>query len=219
MSAAMGQMWFDKTENVMKEFTGRRFTRVLRVMAAKIPAGALNSIEPYEIGSQVGLWSKGKAGFILFDESDNAIVRQGSGYKRFLTTESPIATQFSGSAEFMLESQIVVGVAINNIPAWSAVCVKPDGIALASTTTPQFPAVGVINEDAVPGDTVNIIRAGSHSSSMFTFSNSKIGAPVFYDTTGQLTTLPPQTYSLQEVARVVSPNTITVDIKNLIRYQ
>ncbi len=216
---AEGQMWFDKTTNTQKVFSGNRFIRVLRVLAAKLAAGAV--LEPEGVGSQAGLWTPVRSGFILFDENDAPVKRQGPIFQqRFLTTDSPLASQFTGSAEFRLEGLVETATSVDNIPAWSAVSLKgPGQLGLASTAVPDDPAVGLINEDAVPGEVLRIITFGFYTSSLLSFPAESAGLPLFYNITGTLTTLPPQQFSTQQVGTVVNANTIFVDIKSLIRLQ
>jgi hypothetical protein len=216
---AEGQHWFDKNENIQKVRSNNRWVRVLRVFVAKLASGSV--LQPYSVGSQVGLWSSTNSGFILFDENDKPVQRQGTyRQQRFLTTDSPIGSQFTGSAEFRLEGLLQTAVAVDNIPAWAAVCFKgPGRIGLATNTAPAFPAIGLINEDAVPGELVRIITSGFYTSSLLNFVNADPGDPLFVGTTGLLTSQPPQQFSIQEVATVVSRNRIYVDVKPLIRYQ
>lgn len=212
-----GQHWFDRNDNVHKVRFGNRWVRVLRVFVAKLARGGV--LQPYRVGSQVGLWVETRAGFILFDENDKAVQRQGSfRQQRFLTTESPLATQFTGSAEFKLEGLITTGQSVDNIPAWSAVCIKgPGRIGLASSQRPSQPAIGVVNEEVVPGEVARIVTDGFYTSSLLDFPDVESGKPLFVGPTGTLTDIPPQQFSIQEVGRVINRNTIYVDVRPLIR--
>lgn len=216
---AEGQHWFDKNTNTQRVRSNNRWIRVLRVFTARLVSGTV--LQPYSIGSQAGLWSATTSGFIVFDENDKPVQRQGPlRQQRFLTTDSPIASQFTGSAEFRIEGLLNRAVAVDNIPAWAAVCVKgPRQIGLASNSDADNPAIGLINEDAVPGEIVRVITSGYYTSSLLNFSNVDPGSPLFVGVTGLLTSLPPQQFSIQEVARVISVNTIYVDIRQLIRFQ
>jgi hypothetical protein len=219
--AVEGQHWFDRNENVQKVRTNNRWVRVLRVFTALLPSGSTSNPQAYAIGSQAGLWTPTESGFIVFDENDLAVQRQGPlRQRRFLTTASALATQFSGSAEFQIEGLLSRAEAIENVPAWHAVAIKgPRQIGLASNSVPSAPAVGLINEDAVPGEVVRIITSGFFTSSSIDFGNAEPGDPVFVGTTGNLTTIPPQQFSIQQVGEVVTRNSIYVDVKSLIRYQ
>lgn len=216
---AEDQHWFDKNDTTQKVRISNRWIRKLRVFVAKLASGSV--LQPYSLGSQAGLWTSTKSGFILFDENDNPVKRQGPfQQQRFLTTDSPLASQFTGSAEFRLEGLLTTSTAIENIPAWAAVAVKgPGQIGLASNINASQPAVGVIGEDAVPGEVVRVITTGFYTSSLLNFGSSTPGSPIFYGTTGLLTTSPPQQFSIQEVGRVIRANTIYVDVKPLIRLQ
>lgn len=213
------QHWFDKTETIHKVRSNNRWVRVIRVFTAKFIGGS--TLQPFSLGSQAGLWNDDTSGFVVFDENDKPVHRQGAlRQRRFLTTDSPLASQFTGAAEFRLEGLLQTAIVVENIPAWSAVAYKGQGrIGLASNAQPQFPAAGVINEDAVPGEQVRVITSGFQESSLFNFSNASPGDPLFVGITGQLTSVPPQQFSIQEIARVITRNRIFVDVKSLIRYQ
>lgn len=216
---AEDQHWFDRGENTQKVFSSGRFIRVLRVFAAKLAGGSV--LQPFSLGSQAGLWQPTESGFIVFDENDNPVKRQGPlRQQRFLTTASALASQFTGSAEFRLEGILQTATAVENIPAWSAVAIKgPGEIGLASNTVPSRPAIGVINEEAVPGEVVRVITDGYYTSSLLDFAGVEPGSPLFVGTTGTLTALPPQQFSIQQVGQVIRSNTIYVEIQQLIRYQ
>lgn len=216
---AEDQHWFDRSENTQKVRRSNRWVRVVRVFVARLASGTV--LQPYSIGSQVGLWSPVDAGFIVFDENDNPVKLEGPlRQQRFLTTASPLASQFSGAANFFLEGLITTGTAVENIPAWAAVAiVGPNQIGLASNSDPSRPAIGVINEDAVPGEVVRIITDGFQRSSLLSFPNVDAGSPLFVGVTGLLTPVPPQQFSIQEVARVINANTIFVNVRPLIKFQ
>lgn len=216
---AEGQHWFDKNDTTQKVRVSNRWIRVIRLFTAKLESGAV--LQPFNIGSQAGLWGATRSGFILFDENDSPVKRQGPvNQQRFLTTDSPIASQFTGSAEFRLEGLLATSTVVDNIPAFAAVAVKgPRSIGLASNMNADQPAVGIVLEDAVPGEVVRIVTTGFYQSSLLNFSSVDAGSPLYVGTTGLLTALPPQQFSIQEVATVISPNTIFVDVKQLIRLQ
>jgi hypothetical protein len=218
---ANGQHWFDKNETTQKLRSNNRWIRVIRVFVAKLPAGSTSNIQAFGIGSQAGLWTPTNSGFIVFDENDRPVQRQGPfRQRRFLTTASALASQFTGSAEFQLEALFNTATAVENIPAWSAIALKgPNQVGLASNTQPGAPAIGVVNEDAVPGEVVRVITSGTYTSTLLDFSNGDAGDPLFVGVTGQLVLAPPQQFSIQEIGRVVTPNTMYVDIKQLIKYQ
>ncbi len=216
---ADGQHWFDKNDTTQKVRINNRWIRVLRVFSAKLVSGTV--LQPFNIGSQAGLWGATKSGFIVFDENDAPVKRQGPiQQQRFLTTDSPLASQFTGSAEFRLEGLLQTATVVENIPAFAAVAIKGSGqIGLASNTNSSQPAVGVINEDAVPGEIVRVITNGFFTSSLINFGDAEAGSPLYVGTTGLLTTIPPQQFSIQEVGRVIRSNTIFVDVKPLIIFQ
>lgn len=216
---AEDQHWFDKSETTLKVRRSNRWVRVIRVFTAKLQSGTV--LQPFGIGSQAGLWNAADSGFIVFDENDKPVQRQGPfRQQRFLTTDSPIASQFTGSAEFRLEGLLSIAQAVENIPAWAAVSIKgPRQVGLASSADPDNPAIGVINEDAVPGELVRIITSGYYTSSLLSFPNADPGDPLFVGVTGLLTPLPPQQFSLQQIGQVITSNTIYVDVKQLIRFQ
>lgn len=209
--------WFNLANTTMNVFNGASYVEKLRVFAAKYENGAV--LVPYPIGSQVGINMPVDSGFLLFDDELKPIKKFDKFNRgKFITTETKIASQLAKLANFRLEAQFIVAKAIEPIPAFSPVTYKgPREIGLAKTTNPDFPAVGLASEDLFSGEVRGFITQGYITNDSWNWTE-QAGTPIFYNSLGQLTTDVPQTFSIQQVAVVVDPKVIFVDIGPLIKY-
>jgi len=211
------QHWFDLNTTTMKVYNGAVWVDKIRVFAGKYENGAV--LQPYETGSQVGLNITVNSGFPLFDEDLNPVkkfnrLNQGE----FITTETKLASQLARLANIRIESQFIIAEALEPIPAFSPLAYKgPRQVGLAKNTVVDFPAVGVSSEDMFAGEVRGFITQGYVENELWNWTDPS-GTPVFYDSTGTLTTNVPQSWSIQQVATVVDPKVLYVDIKPLIIY-
>lgn len=215
--AVQDQHWFDLKEQTMKVRKGPRWVDVVRVFAAKYDNGSV--LIPYGLKSQVGLNTPTKAGYILFDEDDEP-VKKFERFNRgvFRTTESALSAQTARQSNFRLEAAIVEAPAAEHIPAYHAVAyIEPGKLGLARQNVPKFPAVGVAQDDFFVTKRRSFISRGHIRDKNFNWTQPP-NTPLFVGLTGNLTHIIPQSISLQQVAIVVSPKVIYVDVKPIICY-
>lgn len=223
------QHWFDTTNMVWKVKTSNNvWTEVLRCFAAKYQGGS--TLIPYQLGTQYALSGKTVnvvvyAGYPLFDDANLPIQRFRKDRRGvFIHTEMPLASQWSRLANFKIETAMLQGEATENIPMFYAVAYDgPNKLALARNTQPSKPAIGVAVEDMFVSEVRMFIAEGFLQNDLWNWDTSPsgtqpAGTPLFVGSTGQLTSTPPQTFSIQQIAIVVDPQTIYVCPKQVIQY-
>jgi len=214
---AIDQHWFDTLSNYMKVWNGSRWVERVRVFAAKYQGASI--LTPYETGSQIAVNKKTFAGHILFDETDVPLkIYKNLSQFTFLTTETPMASQFHRIMNFRLETVLNQATAQEHIPIFSAVAYySPNVVGLAKSTTPNYPAIGISSEDMPTGELRAFMTKGFVTYDLWNWTE-KPGTRIFVGTAGELITAVPQSGSIQQVATVVDPQTIFVDIQQIIRY-
>lgn len=208
--------WFDSRSKEMKVFTGRRYVTKLRVFAAFLDEGGV--LNPYNVGSQVSLDETNYAGTVLFDE-DNKPVKKFNrfGDGAFITTETPLSSQFSRLINFKLENALHDSKAAEFIPKYYCVTFKnSNNLNLATFTDPTHPCVGISNEDMHIGEARSFITSGYIKNEFWSWTEEP-GTSLFVGPTGEITTEPPQSFSIQNIGHIVSPHTIYIDIKQIIK--
>jgi hypothetical protein len=226
VAPGIDQHWFNKVQNAMFVFNGARFVQKIRVFSARLESGSV--LFPFPIGSQVGIQNGSfRSGFILFDEDSKPVKKfQSFGLGEFIHTESELSSQFTKVANFKLEGLISEAEAVENIPKNFAVAYVGEGtppetsgkIGLARNTEPCFPAVGIATEDMVPTEVRQFITQGFVKDDMFNFTGKEPGQPIFVGPTGELIFDVPQQDSVQRIGIVVDPQTILVDVKQILIY-
>jgi len=220
ISPAIDLHWFDTTRTQMFVFNGNRFVPKIRVFAARVQSTSV--IDPMPLGTQAGILDTVFSGHILFDDDNIAkpvkrFDRRGRG--KFLTTETPVLSQFSKLASFKLEPALVDGKAIEPLPIFHCVSYKgPREIGLASHLQPQFPCIGITREESASGEVRTFLTSGYITDDSFTFTEPA-GSALFVGQTGEIVTAPPQVISIQQIGVVVDANTILVSINPLIHYE
>lgn len=211
------QHWFDINTNLMKVWNGQRWITKIRCFAGKYEGGM--SLTQYPTGTQVGINTANDAGYILFDDDDKPVKKFDTfNQGRFITTETPLASQFAQAANFKLEASLELMEAIEYIPKWSAVCYKQVyKIGLASPVDPSHPAIGISNEDIYATEVRGVVTSGFVRDPNWNWPNPP-ETPLFVGLAGELTTAVPQQFSLQQVGYIVGPQTIFVDIHQIIIY-
>lgn len=212
--------WFDMANKVMKVRKGVLWEERLRVFAAKIIGGGILQYMP--IGSQIGTSSVSTyAGFILFDPEGKPVKKFRRDMKgQFFTTETPLKTQFIRTANFRIEASVTQAQAVEPIAVHYAVAF--DGynrIRIAKHTVPNYPAVGLAAESLINDQVGSFITQGYVQSEDFDWAAYPAGTPLFVGDIGQLTPVIPQLWSVQQIAVIVDPETILVDIQPIILYQ
>lgn len=211
------QHWFDRRDFTMRVRVGARWSRRVRVFVGKLVAGTV--LEPEDLGTQANLNFPVRAGFLLFDNDDDPVQKAGQFNRgKFLTTDSPLASQLTGSANFRLEGLITTGTASQNMAPFT--CVRYTGDQEIGAADPVFfddACVGVINEEATVGSVNRIVTRGYVTDENFNF-NLPAGTCLFVGTAGLITSSPSQQFSIQQVGFVVSPKTILIELGPHIRY-
>jgi hypothetical protein len=212
------QHWFDLKNMVMKVWNGATWTEKLRVFAGHVANGGL--LIQYPTGSQVGVLDTSYAGMMLFDDEGKPVKKYDRFNRgKFITTETPLSSQFPRIANFRLEPGMNEGKSIEHVPKWHAVCYKgPNELGLASYEDINRPAIGIALEDMYTSE----VR-GFHTKGFLTDPNwnwtAPPGSPLFVGVQGELTTNPPQYFSIQTVGSVVSKHQIYIDIQPQILYE
>lgn len=217
-----GQMWFDTINIIQNVWNFGSWNPSLRVLAGTVTGGVITSIRT--VGTQIGNVQPVRAGYILYDENNNPIRKfQTFGLGQFIHTESPLASQFSKIQNYRLETTIDTATASGNIAQWQAVCyVGPDLIGVCTSNTlipPQgsgTPAIGVAPQAMANGTVQSFLQEGYISDPTFNFS--PVGANVFLNTSGFLTTTPPNGGTLQVMGYVVDSQTLFISPQPAIAF-
>ncbi len=215
IAAAEGLHWYNTQTFRMSVRQSGRWVEVLRLFAGKLQNGAV--LVPYLPGTQIGINTPCYAGFILYDDV-SAPVKKYDMFNRgqFITTETPLASQFSQLANYKLESAITSGQALEYIPAWYCIAyIAPQQIGLASNTTPNFPCIGLATEDMYTGEVRSFITSGYASNVNWNWTQPT-ETPLFVGATGEITAVVPQLYSIQRIGYIIDSKTILVNIHQTI---
>lgn len=217
-SPTTDQMWFDTGNKVSKLWTGSRWVNKVRVMAGTLSNSAVLTTEP--LGTQAGLSTPTTAGTILFDDEGKPVqkwTRLRDGL--FLTSETPLVSQFHRLANFRVEAAILQAKAFENIPINRAIAYAgPNEIRLASNTAPDTPAIGISSEDMSTGEVRAFVTKGYVQNYNDWNWTEPAGTSIFVGLNGDLTTSPPQFWSIQRIAIVVDPVTIFVNPQDIVIY-
>ena len=213
-SPTVGQHWFNLNTTTMNVWSGNHWVEKVRVFAGQVQNGVLRQ---NKTGSQVGLNVPVTAGFLIFDEKSKPVKRYDRlGRGKFITTETPLASQLSRLSNIKLEATWIEGQAVDDIPAFFAVAYAGQyAINLASYKTPNNPCVGVSITDIYAGETQAFIRSGYVSNYDWNWTVTP-GTRLFVGETGEITTTVPQLFSIQQIGEVVSSTTIFVNIQPII---
>lgn len=221
------QHWFDMRPSyeTMNVWNGNRWVRKIRVFAAKVVG---TTIQPFDTGTQAGLNTAVRAGFLLFDDQNKTrplkrFDRRGRG--KFITTESTIFSQFSNLTGFRPENAIVDGKAVEPIGLYQCVALKGEReLGLAKYTDPDFPCIGIALEGFATGEVHSYVSTGYLTDDNFALNAPQVdftkppGTFVFVSDNGHMTTEVPQNFSLQQVGTIVDGDTIFVNIRQQILY-
>jgi len=201
----VGQMWFDTSTNLMKEFNGARWVTKIRVVASKYDAGSvLRSWNGSNVfaGSQVANYTAVKSGAILFD-SVNTPLKQLNG--NFLTTEDGFTSGVATSSQIRLEPLMFEAESGTNIAAYSVVYLSDfDRILPASPSLLLNNVFGIVEEDAFTGERVHITTSGIVGNPSWNWTT--VGADIYIDNTGQIIDVIQP--GMNPIGHVVSPHQV-----------
>jgi hypothetical protein len=210
--------WFDPVKYIMKYWNGTGWIEVIRVFVAQLENGSI--LTQYPLGSSVGLNIASRSGFIIFDDEEHP-VKKFDRFNRgkFITTETPLASQFARITNYRLEGSITTAQAIEPIAKYNTVTLHgPGQIVVAKNTDIHHPAIGVASEDMHTGEVRSYIISGYIAEDTWNWTAAP-GTPLFVSPNGLLTLTVPQSDSIQQVAIIIDSKTIFVSIQRLIRYE
>jgi hypothetical protein len=220
------QHWYDTVNFLMKVWNGNVWVVNIRCFAGYILGGVNSPPNMYPVGTQVGLTNtQTSAGFLLFDDNNNPVKKfQPFNLGEFITTATPLASQFSQIQNYRLETAVRTAAASSTIAQFKAVCyTAADQIGPASCNNLLAPAVGVVVHPIYAGQVTDFIVGGYIVDPLGKFNTNYtyvVGGYVFVDSNGFLAPAPcPTTGSAQRVGLVVDPNTIYISIQPQIIYQ
>lgn len=216
------QHWFDTSSNTMKVWNAAvgRWVRKVRLFAAKLAGTSvfvsMSINSPLFTGTQIGsyLTAAVQAGFLIFDNEGKAL-RKSNG--TFFTTEDVGITGVASSSKVKLGSVVREAEAMANMTKNTIVVFTDfDKISPAQphmfTQTKQF---GIIEEDVVIGDFVNVITEGAITSYDWDWSPYGINAPVYVGSGGVLS-LEASPLALNPVAIVIGKHTIHFGVPKVV---
>lgn len=210
----VNQHFFDLTVKKMRVWNGVSWDDRLRVFAAKVQGGSVIDAEAF--GSQVGLSGNYSVGYILFDVAGNPITRMDNGITYFVTTEDKVHTQYDNKNAYKIDGLLIDGVAIEPIPAYYCLTWKGARQLGVASYVLMNPCVGISVESSGVNELNKFVTKGFVTN----FNNwnwtMPANTPLFVGDTGQITTDVPQRYSLQKIGHIVAPDTIFVDIQEII---
>jgi len=200
--------WFDTSINRMKVFNGASFVEAIRVFAARLINGvtfqSLSINAPIFTGTQVGLEVPTFAGSLVFDSTTGMPIHTGND--TFFTTEDKFITGVPTGASLKINSTLVPAIANQPLSRFQVVqYVDFNKIGPANAFTAGDVIVGMIEEDAIAGDLINVAIQGIIFNEEWDFST--VNAPVFIGVGGMISLTPVfPTQSL--VGRVIGKQSI-----------
>ncbi len=213
---AIGQMWFDTTNDEMFVKTAAGFTKVFRVIAARYNSGTFFSHSqdaPLFTGTQIGDTSSVRSGRILFTEFGNTIRRDDG---TFFTTEDEFFTNQSQVAAIRLEANVSRAKCTEAaLAAFSVVKFSGDGlIATAQYNDTGETVIAMLTEDLINAQVGSVLTQGTVTNPAWDYSALGVGTFLYVLNGGLTQTDPHVTDSITNpqpqvpVARVLSRDTI-----------
>lgn len=206
---AEDQHWFDTTNHQMKVWNGRKWLDKLRVFAGTFSSQAI--VVPSPLGSQVGETGSFDGGNIVLDSYGKPL-RQSDG--SFVTSTTELAMAGASANKLKLESEVIIGMASENIPKFSFVQIdKAKSFKLARSSDWRSRIHGLVTEDLYMSEVGNIETNGLVRNEQWNWPDGAVGRPVFCGQTGEVTIEAPQAGALQIAGYVFDKDAIYIDIK------
>jgi len=190
----IGQMWFDTTTKMWREWNGASWVEKIRVFACRLENGttprSMSINAPVFTGTQVGLTTSTRAGGLAFDGSGKPI---RTGDNKFFTTEDVFVTGVPSGASVRVSNILIPGIAQEPLAAYSVVEYDDfNKLVHASPYTQGIKLYGFIEEDAPTGEVINFITEGMIVNDDWDFvaDGADVNDPVYNDSTGQLSLTP-----------------------------
>ena len=206
---AVDQHWFDTNEHVMKVWNGKKWLEKVRVFAATYSSQSV--IQAFPLGTQAGEVGSFEGGNLILD-AYNKPLRQSDG--TFVTSVTELTIINSSSNKVKFESEVVNGMANENIPKFSFV--RADvarRLMLARSNEWRSRVIGVATEDLYKSEVGNITPGGLIRNEQWHWPDDAIGKPIFCGTNGEIQLAPPTSGVLQICGYVFSTDSIIIDIK------
>jgi PKD repeat protein len=204
---ANDQHWFDTDKTTMRVWSGKWVDKV-RVFAGYLTSGSI--IRPYSLGSQVGIAGEFEGGSIVLD-AYNKPLRQSDG--TFVTSTTSLVIVNGGANRVKFETEIMGGMAVEPLPKFSLVQVRPGRrLVLARHTDYMSRIAGIVTEDVWTNEVAYVITDGLIRNEQWSWPANKIGRPIFCGPHGQITTTPPTSGVLQIAGFVHDVDTIYLNV-------
>jgi hypothetical protein len=212
----INQHFFNTSTKMMMVWNGVSWDQRLRVFAGVLQSNGI--LVPNSTGSQVGLFGNYSIGYILYDVNNNPLLRtSGSTNNYFVTTEDKVHTQYDVMNAYKIAGLLMNGIASEPIPAYYCVTWKgPLQLGVASYINYTYPCVGISTDATGLNQLTQFVTKGFITNYGNWNWTEAPNTPLFVGATGELTTTVPNQYSLQKVGHIVSPDTIFVDLQELI---
>jgi PKD repeat protein len=208
---AVDQHWFDTSINEMKVWNGSKWVEKVRVFAATYSSQAI--IQPYPLGTQVGINGDFDAGSLILD-SYGKPVRQSDG--TFMTTATELSIVNAGTKQFNFEGELISGMADEFIPKFSFVQALPNRrVALARSTNWRSRIVGLVTEDLYKSEVGVVMTNGLIRNEQWSFPDVSVGRPVFCGPTGEVTLVPPLQGVCQIAGYVFDKDSLHLNIQEV----
>lgn len=207
------QHWYDLHNSTMFYWNNTRWVECVRVFAGSYLQGA--NLTQYTSGSQVGDTHEVNAGFILFDDNEKPVRKARlDGKGKFLTTESHFYSDKAAVSTVSFETVMHYAQAREDLAAWNVVTyVDSDGLGLASNLDPDHkPAFGMLREGLPFGSIGSMITRGYVTNLAWNWT-APPSTILYLGAYGSLQVTPPGHGFIQQIATIVSPDTIFVNIE------
>lgn len=214
-SPGSDQHWFDTSSNEMKVWTGNVWVKRIRAFACKLAQGrvpvSMSSNAPSYLGTQVGNNTDTFAGHIMYDATTGNALKNAQGM--FITSEDRLSTKTISLSAVKVASIIIEGEAQQNMASHTIVKFSEFGkIVHADQFVADQPIqFGIIETNAVVGQTVNVVTSGMVSSNSFDFSALGVNTLLYCSASGQLVA-EPVVPAQKPVAIVVDRKTIQLGV-------
>lgn len=189
------QHWYDIASHKMKVWNAvaNRWVERIRVFAARLTSSSqlvsMSINSPAYEGTQVGSYVSVPvvAGYLVLD-NDGKAIRKGNG--KFFTTEDAGVTGVGSSSQVKFNSIVREAEAAANMAKHTVVAfVDFDTISPADPImVSQGKLFGIIEEDVVIGDYVNVVFDGSISSADWDWTHLQMNTPLYIGEGGALST-------------------------------
>jgi hypothetical protein len=190
------QHWYNTTIDDMFVWNGARWAKKIRLFAANMTNNStfisMSINSPLFTGTQIGNTTINRAGFLIYDDTGAHPIKKFDD--TFFTTEDTVLTGISSTAQVKFGSILLQGIANASLAAYSVVRFSDYNlISQATSYLVDNGAYGIIEVDAVTGDNINIIMEGIVTNPAWNWASVSINTPLYVDTVGQLTAIPPAT--------------------------